>query len=82
MCPHRYLQRRWISCSAALSGLRLGNMCGEPRGQPTTFDPFSKLEPILSDWWSAQLFLANGTNAIRGGTVRLAGVDFGITLFN
>lgn len=49
---------------------------------PLMFDPFSSPEPIFSDWWSAQPFLANGTNAICGGTVRLAGVDFGITLFN
>ncbi|MGL4304809.1 MAG: hypothetical protein ACRCSF_01530 [Mycobacteriaceae bacterium] len=49
---------------------------------PLACAPFNNPESVLSDWWSAQPFLDNGTNTIRGGTVLLAGIEFGISLFN
>lgn len=63
--------RTWGLCVAA-----------DPTNTHLIFDPFSRSETMLEDWWSVQPFLRNGDAMMIGGIVELAGVGFGISLFN
>lgn len=46
------------------------------------FDPFSRVETVTTDWCNAYPMFGNEGNAMRGGLVELAGVGFGLSLFN
>ncbi|MGR6523272.1 hypothetical protein ACU5JM_16670 [Rhodococcus erythropolis] len=50
--------------------------------QHLRFDPFSRVETVTTDWWSAYPKFAAADSAIYGGIVELAGVGFGLSFFN
>ncbi|MGW0050544.1 hypothetical protein [Nocardia cyriacigeorgica] len=63
--------RTWGICVAA-----------KPGNEYLAFDPFTKLETVVSNWWSAHPFFKTSDKSLRGGVVELAGVGFGLSLFN
>ncbi|MBY4214332.1 hypothetical protein HQO42_13725 [Rhodococcus fascians] len=46
------------------------------------FDPFTRLETVTDDWWGVTPMLKNGDQTLVGGVVDLAGVGFGLSLYN
>lgn len=54
----------------------------EPGNSYLKFDPFTDIASVTTNWWSAHPFFRNGDSALCGGVVELAGVGFGLTLFN
>ncbi|MEV6101709.1 hypothetical protein [Nocardia sp. NPDC051981] len=54
----------------------------EPGNSYLKYDPFSDIATVLTDWWSAHPFFATSDNALCGGVVELAGVGFGLSLYN
>ncbi|MEU4430460.1 hypothetical protein AB0F65_07225 [Nocardia rhamnosiphila] len=63
--------RTWGLCVAA-----------EPGNEYLRHDPFSDVETVLSKWWWADPMFTHGDNSLCGGFVQLAGVGFGLSLFN
>lgn len=47
-----------------------------------SFDPFTRVETITSDWWSATPLIKHDPRLLFGGIVDLAGVSFTLCLFN
>lgn len=45
------------------------------------FDPFSD-PSVLVDWWGVRPFISHEGTEIRGGIVDVAGIGFGLSLFN
>ncbi|MHA4855106.1 hypothetical protein L1080_037220 [Rhodococcus sp. MSC1_016] len=47
-----------------------------------SFDPFTRIETVTSDWWSAAPLIKHDPRLLFGGVVDLAGVSFTLCLFN
>lgn len=47
-----------------------------------SFDPFTRLETMTSQWWSVRPLIQNEPRQLLGGIVDLAGVSFTLCLFN
>ncbi|OUS94398.1 hypothetical protein CA951_18550 [Rhodococcus sp. NCIMB 12038] len=47
-----------------------------------SFDPFTRIETVTSDWWSAAPLIKHDPKLLFGGVVDLAGVSFTLCLFN
>lgn len=54
----------------------------QPGNSYLNFDPFTKIETVTTDWWSAYPFFERSDRTLSGGIVELAGVGFGLSLFN
>jgi hypothetical protein len=46
------------------------------------FDPFTRIETIIDDWWSAEPLIKHDPRHMLGGVVNLAGVSFTLCVFN
>ncbi|MFI6430280.1 hypothetical protein [Rhodococcus oryzae] len=57
-------------------------MTGDLSNSHLSFDPFTRIETIMSEWWSAVPLIKNDPRLPFGGIVDLAGVSFTLCLFN
>lgn len=55
---------------------------GELSNAHLSFDPFTRIETVTSDWWSATPLIKHDPRLLFGGIVDLAGVSFTLCLFN
>ncbi|NMN99295.1 hypothetical protein [Antrihabitans stalactiti] len=46
------------------------------------FDPFTRAEVVINEWWSAQPLIKHDPRTLLGGIVDLAGVSFTMCIFN
>lgn len=55
---------------------------GDLSNSHLSYDPFTRIETILSDWWSAVPLIKHDPRLLVGGIVDLGGVSFTLCLFN
>ncbi|WP_151901842.1 hypothetical protein [Tsukamurella tyrosinosolvens] len=55
---------------------------GTPFNKKLSYDPFSRSETVIDQWWGAQPFIKHEPIQLLGGVVDLAGVSFTLCLFN
>lgn len=56
-------------------------VAADTRSTHLKFDPFSSIE-VITDWWGFTPFLSSEDTAMSGGIVDLAGISFGLSLFD
>lgn len=55
-------------------------VAGDPRNESLKFDPFTKIEHTITDFWGAYPILWHEDQTLGGGTVELNGYSFGLSI--